>query len=77
MNDPVLRDLDRHLHELDEQDAIDCYAQELQEQNAHLDLDEARRIAEQELQERAAEAAIEAALEARAEAMYDDYYQGG
>jgi len=77
MTDPVIRDLDRHLRELDEQDAIDLYAEELREQSPHLELGEARRLAEQELRDHAEEAAIEAALEARAEAMYDDYYQGG
>lgn len=77
MTDPVIRDLNRHLDEVSAQDEVDHYAEELQEQDAHLDREEARQIAERELRELAEEAALEAALDARAEAMYDDYYRGG
>lgn len=77
MTDPIVRALDRHLGELDLQDAIDQYAEHLQEQDAHLDRATAQELAEHELRERAEEAAVEAAIEARAETMHDDYYQGG
>lgn len=80
MIDPVVRDLDRHLAEVDKQDDIDLRAEELREQEecAELEWDELRRIAEQDLRDMAEDAAAEAAIEARSEAAYDDFnYRGG
>ena len=75
MIDPVMRDLDRHLADIDHDDAIQIHAEHLLEDDpdTYTDMDEhqLREAAASDLEEQAAEAAVERHLDMLNDPYYD------